>query len=148
MARSEQPDIREELRILATQIETVNQQLTGSGGGSDPALHNQVKQMEQKINYLYDMMKNLESEISESVKGYFTQLGNQVTKSLNTNLTQVFAQLEKLEHSGATGDSKDIKEMRHSLKELIDVYKDEVQVFKDQNEFMQRKLVEIEKKLQ
>lgn len=104
--------------------------------------------MEQKINYLYDMMKNLESEISESVKGYFNQLGNQVTKALNSNLTQVFAQLEKLEHSGSTGDSQDIKEMRHSLKELIDVYKDEVQVFKDQNEFMQRKLVEIEKKLQ
>ncbi len=147
MARSQQPDIREELRILATQIETVNQQLTGSGGSSDPALHNKVEQMEQKINYLYDMMKNLETEISESVKGHFTELANQITKSLNSNLTQVFAQLENLQHNGSSGNSQDVKEMRHSLKELIDVYKDEVQVFKDQNEFMQRKLIEIEKKL-
>ena len=159
MARSEpQPDMREELRILATQVEAINQQLSGSsGGGNDPALRSQMQQMEQKINFLYELVKNMDAQIAESIKSYFNQVSTHVTKSLDTNLTQLFSKLDEMHQSFATiqeglhntpqMQAQDILEMKKSLKLLIDVYKDEVAVFKEQNEYLQKQLESIDKKL-
>lgn len=158
MAREKQVDYREELRILTTQVETINQQLAGGvGGGNDPAMKAQLQQIEQKLNYLYDSTKTMDAQITEAVKGYFDQIGTQVTKALNSNLTQLFAKLDEMHrtfaelntnlHNTPAVQGQDILEMKKSLKMLIDVYKDEVAVFKEQNEFLQQKLTNIEKKM-
>lgn len=158
-AQQRDQELHDQLRILTTQIETINQQLAGggSGGGNDPALKTQLQQVEQKLNYLYDSTRGIQSQVTDSVQGYFEQVGSQVTKALNSNLTQLFAKMDELHRSWAglqqslhntpAVQAADILEMKKTLKTLIDVYKDEVQIFKEQNEFLQKKLLAIESKL-
>ena len=155
MGQQKQPDLREELRILTTQIETINQQLAGAqGGGNDPALLTGMKAMEEKINFLYDLVKGMNTQLNDSVHSYFEQIGTQVTKALNTNLTQVFAKIDEIQRALAVIQESGVKssggsntEVKNSLQDLISVYKDEVSVFKEQNEFLQKRLISIEKKL-
>ncbi|MBR9703751.1 hypothetical protein GOV10_06935 [Candidatus Woesearchaeota archaeon] len=155
MGQQKQSDLREELRILTTQIETINQQLANSsGGGNDPALLTGIRAMEEKIGFLYESVKGMNTQLNESVHSYFEQIGTQVTKSLNTNLTQVFAKIDEMQRalaviqeSGVKSGGGDNTEVKKSLQDLISVYKDEVAVFKEQNEFLQKRLVAIERKL-
>lgn len=157
MAQQKQPELREELRILTTQIETINQQLASAqGGGNDPALATGIRAMEEKINFLYEYVKGMSTQLDESIHAYFEQVGTQVTKSLNSNLTQVFAKIDELQRAVAVIQESGVKssggagntEIKKSLQDLISVYKDEVAVFKEQNEFLQQKLIAIEKKLE
>lgn len=155
MGQQKQTDLREELRILTTQIETINQQLaSASGGGNDPALLTGIKAMEEKINFLYDLVKGMNTQLNDSVHSYFEQIGTQVTKALNTNLTQVFAKIDEIQRALAAIQESGVKsgggsntEVKNSLQDLISVYKDEVAVFKEQNDFLQKRLISIEKKL-
>jgi len=158
MAKNQDHQMSENFRILATQIETINQQLAGgSGSGSSPAMQVGLQAVETKLNFLYEFVKSMQVSIQESEGEYFNQVGSKVTSALNSNLTQLFSKLQDLHKSlssieqglgnSPTVQAKDISDMKKMLSELAGIYKDEVLVFKQQNEFLQQKLIAIEKKL-
>jgi len=149
--------LQETMRILATQIETINQQLSAGGVASGPALPASFDQLEQKLSYLYEFMKGMQQHITDAEQEYFDQVGKRVTTALNTNLTQLFGKLQELHGSleaikealrnSPQLQANDILEMKQTLQTLIGVYKDEVTIFKEQNEYLQKKLSTLERKL-
>lgn len=143
---------REEMRILATQIETINQQLAmgGGGGAGGPALAKQFQDLNAKLSFLYEFLKTMQVDMRSDVKASFDEVQKSVTGTLQKNLGDIYAAQQETARAVAAikpGTSKDIEDMRVTLRELVSVYKEEVQIFKDQNAFLQQKLVEIEQRL-
>jgi hypothetical protein len=145
---------REELRILATQIETINQQLAGgSGGGGGPAMVKQFQDVSAKLTFLYEFLKTFQTDLRADTKASFEEVHKSVTGTLQKNLGDIYGQLQDINKgvkSGGTGggaSSQDMDDIKNTLRELIKVYREEVQVFKDQNAFLQKKLIDIEQRL-
>lgn len=148
---------REELRILATQIETINQQLASGVGGSSggPAFSKAFADLNSKLSFLYEFLKTMQADVHEETKSSMEQVGSSVNTTLKKNLGDIYAALQDIQKSvqnakaGAGGgvNNQDVIDIKNTLKELIGVYREEVLVFKQQNEFLQKKLVDIEKRL-
>jgi hypothetical protein len=143
---------REELRILATQIETINQQLAGGTGGGGPALQKQFADVNAKLSFLYEFMKTFQTDLRADTKASFEEVQKSVTATLQKNLGDIYAAQQETAKSlksmpGGSGSPQDLEDIKATLKQLISVYREEVQVFKSQNEFLQKKLIDIEQRL-
>lgn len=147
---------REELRILATQIETINQQLAGGGvgGGGGPASQKAFADMNAKLSFLYEFLKTMQGDLRADNKASFEQVQQSVSGTLQKNLGDIYnAQQETnklvggIKSVGGGGSPQDLEDIKNTLKQLISVYREEVEVFKAQNSFLQQKLTDIEKRL-
>lgn len=158
-AQKQRPDqqFREELRILATQIETINQQLAGgAGGGGGPAMGKAFADVNAKLSFLYEFLKTLQTDLRSQTKESFEQVQTSVNATLQKNLGDIYAAQQdtnKLVQNikvvgGSGGNPQDIADIKVTLKDLISVYKEEVGIFKAQNEFLQKKLVDIGQRLE
>jgi hypothetical protein len=152
---------REELRALATQIEAINQQLAEGaavgGGAGGPALGKAFADLSGKLQYLYELVKTMEASVSSEVKERFTEVQKSVNTTLQKNLGDMYelhkgtqqtidALHKRLEASPAF-KTDEIGDMRRTLVELVTIYREEVQLFRKQNEFLQQKLLDIERKI-
>lgn len=157
-SNSQKPEqqFREELRILATQIETINQQLAGgTGGGGGPALQRSFQDVSAKLAFIYEFLKTMQADLKEEQKSSFEEVHKSVNATLQKNLPDIYAKLQDLEKAtkgiqvtGGGAASQDVEDIKSTLKQLIVVYKEEVGIFKQQNEFLQKKLVDIDMRLQ
>jgi len=146
---------REELRILATQIETINQQLAGGsiGGGGGPAQAKAFQDLNAKLSFVYEYLKTMQGDLRADSKASFEQVQTSVNATLQKNLGDIYAKQQETAKAVAnikTGggvSQPDVEDIKNTLKQLISVYREEVGVFKAQNEFLQKKLVDIEKRL-
>jgi hypothetical protein len=153
---------REELRILATQIETINQQLAGGGAngqGGGPANTKAYADLGAKLNFIYEFLKSMQNDLRQDNRASFEEVGKQVSGTIQKNLGDIYAaqqdiatSIKAIQEKGVTANSggangEDITDIKSTLRELISVYKEEVTIFKAQNEFLQKKLVDIEKRL-
>lgn len=141
---------RDELRILAVQIETINQQLaSGTGGSGGPAAGKAFNDMNAKLSFLYEYLKTMDAEFRQEAKTSMEQVQGSVNTTLQKNLGDIYARQEELLKAvGKSGGNQEIEDMRSTLKELINVYREEVEVFKQQNQFLQKKLADIDARLQ
>jgi len=149
-----EPQFREELRILATQIETINQQLATGVGGSGPALNKAFADVNQKLSFLYEYLKTMQSDLRADAKSNNEQVQNSVNATLKKNLGDMYAAQQdtikamgNIKVSGGGANQQDMQDIKTTLRELISVYKEEVDVFRKQNEFLQKKLSDIEQRL-
>jgi hypothetical protein len=141
---------REELRILATQIETINQQLAGGTGSGGPANARAMQDLSAKLTFIYEFLKTMQIDLRSDAKASFEEVQKSVNATLQKNLGDIYAgqqEATKLLKATPQGNAQDLDDIRNTLKELIKVYKEEVNVFKQQNEFLQKKLVDIETRL-
>ncbi len=150
---------REEIRMLATQIETVNQQLASGGSGSSggPAMTKSFADFNSKLQFLYEFMKTFQTELKGETKASFEQVQKSVTHTLQKNLDDVYSSqketakavkdMEKRIAGAPAFNTQDLVDIKMTLKNLVTIYREEVEVFKKQNEFLQNKLMDIEKKL-
>ena len=151
-------DFQEEFRVLATQIETINQQLSsGVVGEGGPASAKIFADVGTKLNYLYELLKRMDADVRSDVKASFETVQKSVNATLHKNLGDIYAKQQEttkaitaMEHRMADSpafNSEGVSDLRRTVTELVNIYKEEVAVFKAQNEFLQKKLIEIEKKL-
>jgi hypothetical protein len=141
---------REELRILATQIETINQQLAGGTGSGGPANARALQDLSSKLSFIYEFLKTMQTDLRSDAKASFEEVQKGVSATLQKNLGDIYAgqqEMSKALKASPQGTQANLDDIRNTLKELIKVYKEEVQVFKSQNEFLQKKLVDIESRL-
>lgn len=141
---------REELRILATQIETINQQLAGGVGSGGPANARSMQELSAKLSFIYEFLKTMQSDLRNDAKSSFEEVQKSVNSTLQKNLGDIYAnqqEMSKALKASPQGTQANLDDIRNTLKELIKVYREEVTVFKSQNEFLQKKLVDIEQRL-
>jgi hypothetical protein len=141
---------REELRILATQIETINQQLAGGVGSGGPANARAIQDLSAKLSFIYEFLKTMQTDLRSDAKASFEEVQKSVNSTLQKNLGDIYAgqqEITKMVKTSPQGNAADLEDIRNTLKELIKVYREEVQIFKQQNEFLQKKLVDIEQRL-
>ena len=144
---------REELRILATQIETINQQLaSGTPGSGGLASGRALSDLNSKLTFLYEFLKTMQNDLHEESKSSMAQVSSSVNSTLQKNLGDIFASLQEIQKSIRNTNSggsnpQDLADVKSTLKELVSVYREEVAVFKAQNDFLQKKLVDIERRL-
>jgi hypothetical protein len=154
--QKDEQQFREEIRILATQIETINQQLAGGAGGSGggPALNKAFSDMNAKLSFLYEFLKTMQTDMRSQTKESFEQVQTTVNTTLQKNLGDIYAAqqdtnkaVQNIKTVGGGGGSQDLSDIKSTLKDLVSVYKEEVGIFKAQNEFLQKKLLDIEQRL-
>lgn len=155
--QKQEDKFREELRVLATHIETINQQLSSGGSGGGPAMGKAFSDTNAKLQYLYEFMKSLQTELKTESKSSIEQVGKQVETTLKKQLSDLYDNQQNLqksvqaveEHIQKTPafNTDVLDDMRKTLSQLVGIYRDEVAVFRRQNEFLQKKLLDIEKKL-
>lgn len=148
---------REELRILATQIETINQQLAGGVGGTGgPAMNKAFSDVNAKLSFIYEFLKTLQTDMRSQTRESFDQVQQSVNTTLSKNLgdiyaaqqdTNKFVQNIKVSGGGGGTNPQELADIKATLKDLVNVYREEVGIFKAQNEFLQKKLVDIETRL-
>ncbi len=144
---------REEMRILATQIETINQQLSTSSGGG-PASAKAFADLNAKLSFLYEILRTLQTDLRSQTKESFEHVQTSVNTTLQKNLGDLYAlqqdtqkQIQNIKVTGGAGGSQDITDIKQTMKDLVKVYREEVDIFKKQNAFLQEKLVQIEQRL-
>lgn len=60
--------VDQEMKILATNIEAINQQLNASGQAYNEGIISQIRSIDKKLNYLYDLQKQDYREMQSFVK--------------------------------------------------------------------------------
>ena len=53
----------------------------------------------------------------------------------------------KVSGGGGSANPQELADIKATLKDLVNVYREEVGIFKAQNEFLQKKLIDIETRL-
>ena len=157
--KKEFSSFQDSLHILTTQVETINQQLAGGGGGAGagPAVMNSLRDVSSKVTYLYQGLQAMQTLTKAESQGAVIQVGNLLKQGFDKQLADLTAKLgetqqaiavlqQSLRNSPAV-NAQDILQIKQTIHDLAAIYKDEAEVFKRQNEFLQRKLLDIEAKL-
>jgi phage-related protein len=158
LTKKELSSYQDSLHILTTQVETINQQLAGgTGGGTSPALANNLRDISSKVTYLYQGLQTMQNLLKAESQGVVVQVGSLLKQGLDRQLADITAKLGELQQnlaailqalrSSPAINSQDILEIKKTIRELASIYKEEAEVFRRQNEFLQKKLTEIEAKL-
>lgn len=150
--------LQDSLQILTTQIETINQQLAGGGGGGggSPALLNAVRDVSGKLAYMYQGLQGLQAGQKGITQAVATQLGtlqqhvaqpmSELIERVNV-LQQSFNGIAQALRNSPAINAQDIGDIKQTIHELAAIYKEEAEVFRLQNEFLQKKILSIEARL-
>jgi phage-related protein len=158
LTKKELSSFQDSLHILTTQVETINQQLAGgTGGGTSPVLANNLRDISSKVTYLYQGLQTMQNLMKAESQGVVVQVGALLKQGFDKQLTDVAAKLGQLQQnlgailqalrSSPAINAQDLVEIKKTIHDLAAIYKEEAEVFRRQNEFLQRKLTEIEAKL-
>lgn len=129
---------REQLRILGTQIEAINQQLS-QGGSASSGSPQAFSQVNVRLQYLHDLIKSLQSGIEGDLQSTVHQLRDEVGK--------VQQAMEAFAHKQQANPNVALSDIREALAQLVSIYREEMVLFRKQNEYIIRKVDEIEKRL-
>ncbi|MDD9952792.1 MAG: hypothetical protein OXR66_00480 [Candidatus Woesearchaeota archaeon] len=153
--KKEGEQFREELRVLSTQIETINQQLSVGSGGAGPALSKSFADVNAKLTFIYEFLKTMQQDIKAENKENFHEVQTSVNSTIEKQLGDLYnnqaeqqkalQEMQEKLSSAPQFNAQDLANLSTKVDELTRIYTEEVQVFRDQNAYLQKKLDEIEK---
>ncbi|MFT4309842.1 MAG: hypothetical protein ACMXYL_05140 [Candidatus Woesearchaeota archaeon] len=112
--------LREEMSILATTIESINQRLNTGGKDFDLSIARAIKMIDKKLAYLYEQIKQTEKEVNSNIKtvisGEVQSLKGELRKDHTAMTESINARIEGVEKSMKTVVSGEIRSLKGELR--------------------------------